>query len=90
MDELFETKDKQITPYLLTRRDISFKGTKREDNTLYFLFSPKKLAQNLANLFVTHQVEPVDPTTLLEADETYRDFIFGMKEKNKNHELSKS
>lgn len=88
MNDFYETKDKQITPFLLTRKDLQFHGTKLVGNTIFFLFTPSQKAQELANKFITHQSDPVDPKTLLEAVETYRDFIFEMKEKRRNYELS--
>ena len=90
MNDYFITKDKQITPYLLTKQEITFQGIKKIGFSIYFFFSPKDQAQLLANQFVTHRAGPVDPKTLLEAVETYRDFIFEMKDKNKNYEIPES
>lgn len=82
MNDIYETKDKQITPFLLTRQDIKFLGTKVVGRIIYFQFSPREKALELVNLFITRKVNPVQPKDLLEAVETYRDFVFSMKEKN--------
>ncbi len=84
MNDKFQTKDKQLTPYLLTRFDLQFHGTLIIGESIYFLFSPKDKAQQLANLFLTRKADPVEPKTLLEAVESYRDVIFEMKEKRRN------
>ncbi len=84
MNDKFQTKDKQLTPYLLTRSDIQFHGTLIIGNNIYFLFSPKDRVQELANQFLTRKADPVEPKTLLEAVESYRDVIFEMKEKRNN------
>lgn len=89
MNDFVETKDKQITPYLLTQPEIQYHGIRVYDQTIYFLFSPKEIAQELANRFMSRQAEPVEPKNLLEAVETYRDVIFEMKEKRDHYERSK-
>lgn len=86
MNDFFETKDKQLTPYLFTQRDIQYHGTRLYGDSIYFLFSPKSKAQDLANLFLTRKADPVHPKELLEAVETYRDVIFEMKEKRKGYD----
>lgn len=90
MNDVFETKDKQLTPYFFTNASIHFEGTRMIGESIYFLFSPKAKALELFNLFVTRRAEPVQPKDLLEAVETYRDFIFQMKEKNKSYGNQKS
>lgn len=87
MNDFFETKDKQITPYLLTQSEIQYHGVRVYGQTIYFLFSPKEIAQELANRFMSRQAKLVEPKNLLEAVETYRDVIFEMKEKRRNYEL---
>ncbi len=89
MDIFFETKDKQLTPYLFTRRDIQYHGTRLYGDSIYFLFSPKNKAQDLANLFVSRKTDPVQPKDLLEAVETYRDVVFEMKEKRRSYGQSR-
>lgn len=83
MNDFFETKDKQITPYLFTQPEIQYHGVRTYGQSIYFLFSPKEKAQELANLFLSRKANPVEPKNLLEAVETYRDVIFEMKEKRK-------
>jgi hypothetical protein len=87
MIDYYETKDKQITPYLLTCPNLKFQGTHLIGDIIYFLFSPKEKAQELAYKFITHQTQAVDPKVLLEAVETYRDIVFEMKEKRRNNEI---
>lgn len=85
MDNLFETKDKQLTPFLLTRPELQYHGTRLIGSSIYFLFSPPEVAQQLANDFVARKADPVQPKDLLDAVETYRDIVFGMKEKRRNY-----
>ena len=85
MNEYFETKDKQITPYLLTRRDIAFHGTIMHGPIIFFRFTPYEVASAAVNQFVSRQADPVEPKTLLDAVESYRDIVFQMKEKRNNY-----
>lgn len=81
-DKLFETKDKHITPFLLTQNSVKFEGTRISDLIVYFKFSPINKCQELVNRFVSKTADPVQPKDLLDAVETYRDRIFEMKDKN--------
>lgn len=85
MKDIFETKDKQITPFLLTQPEVKFLGTRTEGSILYFQFSPSEKCQKLVNDFLARQASPVDPKTLLDAVETFRDRVFEMKEKRKDY-----
>lgn len=82
--EIFESKDKQIVPFLLVQSGIKFLGTRLNGTILYFQFSPLKKCQDLTNDFMTRRAPPVDPKTLLDAVDSFRDRIFEIKEKNKN------
>jgi len=82
---VYETKDKQISPFLLTQPEIKFLGTKASGSILFFQFSPLEKCQELVNLFMSRQAPPVDPKILLDAVETFRDRIFEMKEKRRNY-----
>lgn len=83
--DIFETKDKQIVPFLLTQKEVSFVGTKTVGDTLYFQFSPLEKCLQLTNDFATKKAPLVQPKDLLEAVETFRDMIFEMKEKRRNY-----
>lgn len=82
---IFETKDKQIVPFLLTQKEVSFIGTRLVSFILYFQFSPLDRCQQLVNDFATRKAPSVQPKDLLDAVETFRDMIFEMKEKRKNN-----
>ena len=86
MKDIYESKDKQIIPFLLTQPEIKFLGTRLEGSILYFQFSPLEKCQELVNAFMSRQAPPVDPKTLLEAVETFRDRIFEMKDKRRDYE----
>lgn len=81
MDNMFETKDKQITPFLLIQPQIKFLGTRLVGYTVYFQFEPLDACQKLVNDFSTRRAPMVQAKDLLEAVETFRDRIFEMKEK---------
>jgi len=82
-EEHYETKDKQLAPFLLTQKKVDFIGTRKTDGdpTVYFIFKPYKECAHLVNLFYGNKAEPVQPKVLLEAVETFRDLIFGGKSK---------
>lgn len=82
---IFETKDKQIVPFLLTQQEVSFIGTKLVGTLLYFQFTPFDRCQELIQAFATRRAPLVQPKDLLEAVETFRDMVFEMKEKRRNY-----
>lgn len=82
MDEIFESKDKQIIPFLLTQAEINFLGTRKTNSIVYFRFSPSSKCEELVNQFASRKAPLVQPKDLLEAVETFRDIVFEMKEKN--------
>lgn len=82
--DIYESKDKKIVPFLLTQLEIKFLGIRPSGPILYFQFSPPEKCQELVNAFMVRQAPPVDPKTLLDAVETFRDRIFEMKEKRRN------
>lgn len=84
MNDFYETKDKQVVPFLLTRKELRYCGTRVIGESIYFLFSPLNEAEDLANQFVSRKAPLVQPKDLLEAVESYRDVVFEMKEKIKN------
>lgn len=86
MNKTYESKDKQIIPFLLTQPEVKFLGTRQDGSILYFQFSPPEKCQQLVNSFMTRQAPLVQPKDLLDAVETFRDRIFEMKEKKKNYE----
>ncbi|MBI4039139.1 hypothetical protein HY384_04240 [Candidatus Daviesbacteria bacterium] len=83
--EVFETKDKQLVPFLLTQQDISFIGTKLIGSLLYFQFTPLDKCHQLIVDFATRKAPLVQPKDILEAVETFRDMVFEMKEKNRGY-----
>ncbi len=83
MENTFESKDKQVVPFLLTQPEVRFLGTRLVGSTLFFQFSPRTKCQQLANDFASHKAPCVDPKALLEAVETFRDYVFGAKERMK-------
>ena len=85
-NDIFESKDKQIVPYLLTQTGIKFLGTRQEGFILYFQFFPLEKCQKLVNAFMARQAPLVQPKDLLDAVETFRDRIFEMKEKKRSYE----
>ncbi len=83
MDNIFETKDKQITPFLLTQPNIKFLGTRVVGSIVYFRFVPYNTCSDLINAFITRKASLVQPKELLDAVEAFRDVVFEMKEKEK-------
>jgi len=85
MEEIYETKDKQIVPFLLVQRKIKFLGTRLDGSILYFQFTPFDECQCLVNDFATRRAPLVQPKDLLDAVETFRDMVFEMKEKRRSY-----
>ncbi len=86
MNKTYESKDKQIVPFLLTQPEVKFLGTKQVNGILFFQFSPLKRCQELVNAFMARQAPLVQPKDLLDAIESFRDRVFEMKEKRKSYE----
>lgn len=80
-NNIFESRDKQICPFLLIQPDIVFVGTRQADSIVYFQFSPFSDCQKLVNDFMCKKAPLVQPKDLLDAVETFRDRIFEMKDK---------
>lgn len=88
MQDIFETKDKQIVPFLLVQPEIKFLGSKLSGSIVYFQFSPIEKCQQLVNDFSSRRAPLVQPKDLLDAVETFRDRIFEMKDK-RNYEIGR-
>lgn len=80
-DVIYESKDKQIVPFLLTRHDISFTGTRVDGFIVYFQFFPLVRCQELVNAFISGRAPLVQPKELLDAVESFRSMVF---EKRRN------
>lgn len=79
MDNIYESKDKQVVPYLLIQSNIKFVGKYADGKTIYFKFSPLKKCEELINKFISRQADPVQPKDLLDAVETFRELVFEIK-----------
>lgn len=85
--KIYESKDKFLVPFLFIQSDIDFLGTRFVDPIVYFQFSPIDKCQKLVNDFISKKAPLVQPKELLDAVETFRDCVFGMKEKRKNGKI---
>lgn len=81
MADVYESRDKQIVPFLFTQKDITYLGTRLESSVVYFRFSPYARCIELVNLFTSNKAPLIQPKELLDAVEAFRDRIFEMKEK---------
>ena len=81
MNDIYESRDKKIVPFLLIQPEVKFLGTKVNGSIIYFRFSPFEKCQKLVNDFSSRKAPLVQPKDLLDAVETFRDRIFEMKEK---------
>lgn len=82
MDDVYESSDKQIVPFLLTQQDIQFIGARQVDSVIYFKFTPLERCKELVNQFVTKKAPLVQAKDLLDALESFRDTVFEMKRRN--------
>ena len=72
----YKEKDKDIAAFFLICKNLKFQGTEPVDDILYFLFSPLEKAEQLANLFLAKQTDPVQPKDYAEAQETITELIW--------------
>ncbi len=79
--DIYESKDKQVCPFLLIQPEIKYFGTRISNSVVYFQFSPEDKCRQLVNLFVSKNAPLVQAKDLLDAVETFRDIVFEMKEK---------
>jgi len=86
MQSNYESKDKQVVPFLLICPEVNFTGTRTEGSVIYFQFSPIKKCEQLVNNFISHKAPLVQPKDLLDAVEAFRDRIFEMKDKRMAYE----
>ena len=84
-EDFYESKDKQIVPFLLTQKGITFLGTEIKSFILFFKFSPFDKCIELTNAFMARKAPLVQPKDLLDAVEAYRDRVFEMKDKRSNY-----
>lgn len=80
-NNIYITKDKFLAPFLLTQSGVDFLGTEEKESLIYFRFSPFLKCQKLVDSFVSYKAPLVQPKTLLDAVETFRDRIFEMRRK---------
>ena len=81
MNDLYESRDKQVVPFLFLQSNIKYLGTRKEGNVIFFQFSPKEKCQELVNEFTSRKALPVQPKDILDAVETFRDRVFEQKNK---------
>ena len=86
MKDYYESRDKQIIPFLLTQPEITFIGTRLEGSILYFQFLPRNICEQLANDFISRKAPLVQAKDLLDAVEAFRDRIFEMKDKRMTYD----
>lgn len=79
MDDVYESKDKQICPYLLIQSDVKFLGTRVTDGIVYFQFVPQNRCLELINAFYTRKAPPCQPKDLLDAFESFKQLVFEAK-----------
>lgn len=82
MNDIYESRDKQVVPFLLIQSEANFIGTRIDGSIIYFQFSPKIKCEQLVNNFISRKAPLVQPKDLLDAVEAFRDRIFEMKDKN--------
>ena len=85
MENIYESKDKQICPFLLIQPEVRFLGTKQEGFIVYFQFSPLDKCRELVNAFMSRKAPLVQPKDLLDAVESFRDRVFEMKDKRRHY-----
>lgn len=82
MQTQYESKDRQVVPFLLIQPEVNFIGTRIEGAIVYFQFSPHDKCEQLVNDFISRKAPLVQPKDLLDAVEAFKDRIFEMKDKN--------
>lgn len=77
--EIYESKDKHISPFLLIQSEVDFLGTRVEGGIVYFQFSPSELCERLENSYLCGKAVKVQAKDLLDAVETYKNIVFQRK-----------
>lgn len=80
--ELFETRDRNVVPFLLTQKQVDLVGSRLVGNTIYFQFTPKDICEDLVNAFVMRKAPLIQPKDLLDAVDVFKNMVFELKEKN--------
>lgn len=83
--DFYESRDKQICPFLLIQPEVRFLGTRINRQIVYFRFHPKEECQQLVNAFISKKAPLAQPKDILDAVETFRDLIFEMKNEEKTY-----
>ena len=81
MKNIYESRDKQASPFLLIQQGITFVGTRIDNQIVYFQFTPLDKCQKLVNDFMSKKAPLCQPKELLDAVETFRNRVFEMKNK---------
>lgn len=79
MNDVYESKDRQIVAFLFIQKDVLYKGSFVRNGEIIFLFSPFNKSFELVNLFLTRKAPLAQPKDLLDATETYKNIIFQYK-----------
>ncbi len=79
MDDIYECRDKQIVPFLLTQQEINFIGIRNDGGIIYFRFSSSEKCQKLVNDFTTRKAPVCQPKDLLDAVESFKRIVFETK-----------
>lgn len=81
-NEIHFEKDKHLIPYLLAcQPHVTFVGTRNENGTVYFGFSPSSVALELISQYFTNQTPSIPPKQVFEAIEEFRTILFREKDK---------
>lgn len=79
MDNVYESKDKQVCPFLLVQPGIKFLGTRKSGEIIFFQFSPASECLELANAFFARKAPLCQPKDLLDAFESFKRLVFETK-----------
>lgn len=77
INNAFETKDLPITSYLYASGKVKLISTRKLQNReIYFIFSPRNIAENLVQQYWNLQAPAIQPKVLFSAMRDIKDLIF--------------
>lgn len=74
----YKTRDLYLAAYLISTGEVTLSSAEKEDREVYFLFTLRERAEELARLYWADQAPTVQPRTLFQSLRSMKDLIFSL------------
>ncbi len=74
----YSTRDLYLASFLLSSRKVSLSGTDKKGKEIYFLFSPRELAEELNILYWADKAPSIQPRQLFQSLRSLKDLLFSI------------